>query len=581
MANTTLYDGSSASPDSRVFQLDGPVTVQAVGLAPDDVVYFEVIHLSKVSPSQVVCGCYVYELEKAHIDGIERLTCPTCESEDEQFVRLTPRNTTVILDLPQGAFLRAYYEGSGLGTSRVWFATGADVKDLTPELRGCPPVCCEDRVWTATGERRCDPDADLVELQEVSNCGTLRWVTSGSIPWQDTGETRCTDTQVQKQQISPCGDVRWINSEAITWADTGVTRCNSTHYQKQQVSPCGDVQWVNEEALVWTDTANFRCRNGQVQQEQTNQCGNTRWTDTGAFPWSDTGTTRCSATHFQVQQINPCGDTQWIDSEPLSWTDTGQYRCQGGQVQKEQANQCGNTRWTDSGTVPWNDTGATRCTATHLQKQQVNPCGEYQWVNEGPVVWTNTGVTQDDGTNVLVQQVNQCGEFQWVQGDALAWVDTGTERCKDGLVQLYQLNQQGQGRWVNTARECVAPEYFATLPMPCCGGLAYRPEDLRDPAATIEIVADCDTPYVKGYLYPTPREGAQTPVLTGDCEDVCNDTVLGYAVDNPSVKNCDHCGHDNMTVRLGDKVAVNYVEAGSGRAYILWSDGSMTLTNLH
>lgn len=477
MANTTLYDGSSASPDSRVFQLDGPVTVQAVGLAPDDVIYFEVIHLSKVSPSQLICGCYVYEIEKAQVDGIERLTCPTCESENEQFVRLTPRNTSVILDLPQGAFLRAYYEGSGLGTSRVWFATGADVKDLTPELRGCPPVCCEDRVWTATGERRCDPDADLVELQEVSNCGTLRWVTSGSVPWQDTGETRCTDTQVQKQQISPCGDVRWIDGEA----------------------------------LKWTDTPNTRCESGQVQQEQTNQCGQTRWVSTTAVTWSDTGVTRCTDTHLQKQQVNPCGELQWVDSEVLSWSDTG----------------------------------STRCTDTHVQ----------------------------------VQQVNQCGQLRWSQGEALVWTDSGTERCKDGLVQLYQLNQCGEGRWINTARECVAPEYFATLPIPD-GGLAYRPEDIRDPAATVEILTDCETPTVKGYLYPTPREGARTPVISGNCKDVCDDTVIGFAVDNPSCNNSCKC-KDTVTVHMGDVTAVNYIETGSGRAYILWSDGSMTLTNLH
>lgn len=565
----TLFNAHSVANDSPVFRLDNQTTITAVGLGPGDAVLFEVIYLSSVSPIPD-CPCRLSELPSAVIDGVEPLVCPTCETQTEQRVRLTQRNNVVVLDNPQRALVRAIFVGDGLGTARVWAQPGTHTQDLTDSLRGCPPVCCEDeeQTWQENGVQRCNLETDELERQFISNCGNLEWRTVGPLNWQDTGELDCNadQTTTQKRQVNDCGDSRWVEGPAQDWRDNGQTRCkhgSQTNMEKQQVNQCGETRWVDDPASVqvWEDNGAIRCVTGSqtdTEKQQVNQCGDTRWVNGPAQVWEDVGEVRCvpgSLTDTEKKQVNQCGDVRWVAGPPQVWRDTGEYRCTSITASNPvyvleilAQNQCGDLRWSEGVDAPWIDTGNTRPGASGYEKEQRTKCGDTRWIPD----------TAD-----------------------ITWTDTGAERCKDGKVQLQQVNQHGHLQWVDTTRNCVSPEYFASLPLPGCGGLAYRPGDARDPAATVELQEDCDPPVTIGYLYPEPREGARTPVIAGDCADACPDTtIVGYAVDNPSGGGAGCDGPIRVVVERAAKHAVHYIPScDNSPNKILWDDGSITVTN--
>lgn len=525
----TLFNAHSVANDSPVFRLDSQTTITAVGLGPGDAVLFEVIYLSSVSPIPD-CPCRLSELPSAVIDGVEPLVCPTCETQTAQRVRLTQRNNVVVLDNPERALVRAIFVGDGLGTARVWAQPGTHTQDLTDSLRGCPPVCCEDedQTWQENGNQRCNLDTDELERQFISNCGNLEWRSVGPLNWQDTGGYRCVASNgTEKQQVNDCGDMRWVEGPAQVWEDAGAIRC-----------------------VAGSQTA--------TEKLQTNQCGDTRWVEGPVQEWGDVGEIRCvpgSQTATEKKQTNQCGDVRWIEGPAQVWRDTGEYRCTSITANDPTyvlevlaQNQCGDLRWNEGISTAWIDTGNTRPALVGYEKEQRTKCGDIRWVADASEV---------------------------------TWTDTGAERCKDGKVQLQQVNQHGHLQWVDTPRNCVSPEHFATLPLPGCGGMAYRPGDARDPAATVELQEDCDPPVTIGYLYPEPREGARTPVIAGDCAEACPDTtIVGFAVDNPSGGGAGCDGPIRVVVERAAKHAVHYIPScDNSPNKILWDDGSITVTN--
>lgn len=528
----TLFNAHSVANDSPVFRLDNQTTITAVGLGPGDAVLFEVIYLSSVSPIPE-CPCRLSELPSAVIDGVEPLVCPTCETQTAQRVRLTQRNNVVVLDNPERALIRAIFVGDGLGTARVWAQPGTHTQDLTDSLRGCLPVCCEDeeQTWQENGNQRCNLDTDELERQFISNCGNLEWRTVGPLNWQDTGELDCNadQTTTQKRQVNDCGDSRWVEGPAQDWRDNGQSRCkqgSQTAMEKQQVNQCGETRWVDDPAStqVWEDAGEIRC-----------------------VPGSQTDT--------EKKQINQCGDVRWVAGPTQVWRDTGEYRC-------------------------------TSITATNpvyiLEVLAQNQCGDLIWAEGVEAPWTDTGNTRPGPSGYEKEQRTKCGDTRWIADTSdVTWTDTGAERCKDGVVQLQQVNQYGHLQWVDTTRNCVSPEYFASLPLPGCGGLAYRPGDARDPAATVELQEDCDPPVTIGYLYPEPREGARTPVIEGDCAEACPDTtIIGFAVDSPSGGGAGCDGPARVVVERAMKHAVQYIPScDNSLNKILWDDGSITTTH--
>ena len=105
------------------------------------------------------------------------------------------------------------------------------------------------------------------------------------------------------------------------------------------------------------------------------------------------------------------------------------------------------------------------------------------------------------------------------------WVYTGREDCRDAVLYRQEQNQHGHLRWV-AAGTCYDPTY----PLPC-GGWAFGPGDIRDPAATVELT-DC----IEGvgqnlWVYPAPAPGRTFPVYDCAVDFYClsDEDVYGYA----------------------------------------------------
>ena len=319
-----LFNNKSVSPQSPTFMLKEQRTLVATGLAPGDEIVFEMLTLAGGRPADL-CGCILTPAQIGQISAIMPLMCPTCESDTPQRVRLTERNPAVVLDFPMGVLLRAVYVGTGLDDGTVVLTMeNSSTQDLTPDMRGCPPVCCEDepQTWEETGQRRCNDATLTVEVQQISNCGNYRWVADPRPPtnyWVRTGARQCNSTFVQYQEQNPCGELRWVNGEAIAWVRTGTRQCGQTYMQYQETNQCGDLRWVDDTAQPVT--------------------------------WVRTGETQCGAVYRQYQETNQCGDLRWVDdvTQPIAWTPTGVYDCIGNVRSQQQISTCNTYRWVSTG----------------------------------------------------------------------------------------------------------------------------------------------------------------------------------------------------------------------------------------
>ena len=483
-----LFDQASANLDSPTFEANGQVTIIGMGLQDGDYITFEVVNV--VPGANVPCGCRISTLNPAQIAGTQELICPVCETDTVRPVRLTERNPIVVIDHPQNTLLRAIYHGTGVDmrTVSVW-AENTATTDLTDALRGCPPVCCEDepQTWEETGERRCVDSTQTVQVQEVSNCGNLRWVADPDQPaeyWNDTGVIRCTSGEaVENQQVNPCGQLNWVDTaEPVFWMPTGGTACvDGTLYSEEQ-NNCGRNRWIDNGPCEipcvpnWTNTGAIRCTGANIENEQTDGCGNSRWVDSGTqVVWTNNGAQVCGpGGTFLQPQVNQCGNTRNFNTGVAcggcvpDWQPTGATRCIGVNIENQEADGCGNSRWVDSGNpVVWTDNGAQVCSGvggTFLQPQ-VNQCGNTRNFNTGvpcdtPCVpnWTNTGVTRCTGVNVENEQEDGCGNERWANsGTPVVWTNTGTTRCQANVVENQQSNQCGTLRWNPTATPCEIP----------------------------------------------------------------------------------------------------------------------------
>lgn len=246
-AKTFLFSGDSLQPTSPTFYLDAPLTLTATNLQQGEEIRFERITLRAGDPGKV-CGCYVEHMRKADVESIEPLRCPTCDEEDEQFVRLDFRNPIAVLNFPLGSLLRAVYvaaEGedpeAALGTILVWYEDYNGSADLEPHRTGCPEVCCspDPDSWADTGNSRCDVDADVLMMEQVDNCGTTRWVEDSPLVWTETGLARCNTTLklVEAQEVNNCGDTRWTADEEAHcgyFATIPLPECGSMFADGQQ-----------------------------------------------------------------------------------------------------------------------------------------------------------------------------------------------------------------------------------------------------------------------------------------------------------------------------------------------------------
>lgn len=345
------------------------------------------------------------------------------------------------------------------------------------------------------------------------------WVTNGTNTKDLTPEMRGCPTEC-------------CEPDDESWEDTGERRCDGDEVEGKFVDNCGNEEWrrVSDED-GWTRTGIQVCLkdwtpsfDGTLLVEYRNACGQTKWEEE-VQTWADTGVVRCDGASVEVQKVNDCGDLRWDFSGSTLWTPTGEIRCTtGNRVEQKETNACGDERWTDIGEQTWTDTGQIRCI-------------------EGSDAFTEK------------EQVNDCGQTRWVAAGAQQWNDSCCTECRDNIVWLLQTNQCGRTRWVDTGKTCgYEPGVF--LP---CGGIAFLPGE-GDPDAVVEL-KDCNGNVI-GMVYPSPREGANTPV-SSPCPDD-GPGILGYAVNGGH--RSPHC----------DPVVVDtYEDCGIIKA--VWSDGTITV----
>lgn len=316
MKNIILFDHHHTAGEvfsKHVFQIDQAMTIMAAGLHEEDEITFEILHF-EASPKDN-CNCFL-TVKMPTLVGVQQLVCADCDDNLDPYpVRLTLKNPVVILNVPQGAYIRARYEGPGIGASRVWaYRDTALRSDLTyadargtfayipPELRGCPPVPCVSDEWKPTGNLRCgevDPVSAMydVEAEYVNECGETEWREEEPRLAVDTGQKRCEesledDYLTEKEVITDCGKTAWVIHEldpALKWQVTGQRRC-------------GPVDPETREYVI--------------EVEERSLCNLTRWTELeSTFEAVETGASRCQEHQLQVQVETKCGDLAWASTE--------------------------------------------------------------------------------------------------------------------------------------------------------------------------------------------------------------------------------------------------------------------------
>lgn len=498
--NNILFDANSGAMDSPVFMLENQVTIIATGMAPDDYITFEVLQLLSGDPAKL-CGCRLTAASNATIELVKPLTCSMCGPEvNSQEVRLTDNNTFVILDTPQGALLRAIYHGTGVddGTAKVWYNT-SDTPDLTDAMRGCAPA----EVWEDTGETRCDTENDILETQQSSSCGGIRWVPGEPFEWVDTGLRNCSglfSDFVQMQQTSPCGDLRWIDvpdgdgQESIVWLPTGEHTCADGTYSSVERNQCGDIRLTAIGAVQWIPTGEMVC-DVTLFREERNQCGEYRLVEQGDIEWVPTGVQNCEWVPrldevpppnytLSFQEVNPCGELRWTEpTDPILGILTSERICTDylGAVTQVFTNPCGsvanqiNVYPIEEYLIP---SGRISCAnGDTITLEYVTPCDRSLWLpdpNATPA-WHNTGgdcsysCDPDTGFLFRVEQSSCCGGgtrlVQVFEEDGITpvlpeWLSTGTYRCNStsGMVELQDRSQCNEYRWT----ECSPITWTAT-----------------------------------------------------------------------------------------------------------------------
>ena len=140
--------------------------------------------------------------------------------------------------------------------------------------------------WQDTGALRCT--GTNVEAFQEDGCGDSRWNDTGTpVAWTNDGAAVCVDDVLIQPQVNQCGDTRDFDTgEACgcvpNWQNTGQTRCTGTNVENFQEDGCGNSRWNDSgTAVAWTNDGAAECVDGTLRQPQVNQCGDTRVQDTG------------------------------------------------------------------------------------------------------------------------------------------------------------------------------------------------------------------------------------------------------------------------------------------------------------
>lgn len=284
----TLFKPGEHFETSGMFLFERQITIKGTGLAENDKVTFEILHLSAGEYEQW-CNCHRVPGTPPEIEAYSVMMCPDCGKDGELVpVRLTQSNPVVVLNAPQNTIMRARFTGENVEAVSVWATLETDTKDLDPAMSGCPSQC---ELWMPTGNAECDTDNGIYSVEYKDAYDNIKWV-DYPLEWLPTGLHRENE------------------EDPVLYADV------------EEENQCGETRWTRVD-LEWTNTGNIRCTElddtspeYMVLEERQNQFGDLRWFERGTEQWETIGPDyKCVDNRKYILQRTVCGEERWFDTE--------------------------------------------------------------------------------------------------------------------------------------------------------------------------------------------------------------------------------------------------------------------------
>lgn len=202
--------------------------------------------------------------------------------------------------------------------------------------------------WQDTGTIRCT--STNVEAFQEDGCGNSRWNDTGTpVAWTNDGAAVCVDDVLIQPQVNQCGDTRDLDTGTPcgcvpNWQNTGQTRCTGTNVENFQEDGCGNSRWNDSgTAVAWSNDGAATCVDGTLRQPQVNQCGDTRDFDTGEACGGGTPICPCSTMlEYDTTYVRPVegGGPFASEAEAVAFFEAG-----GGAAAQWEIHSNGETCW--------------------------------------------------------------------------------------------------------------------------------------------------------------------------------------------------------------------------------------------
>lgn len=146
------------------FAVRSAVKVTAYGLTNNDTITFQRVHYCRVQPHFEKNGCALINPSERELYSAIEYQIGTCTPS------LTPNRNSLIIPYA-GNYLPVV---KGNPVDLVVEVEAVEERAFSEQELGIDPCgFCRDETWETTGAERCNQH--FVEVEEISNCGTLRW----------------------------------------------------------------------------------------------------------------------------------------------------------------------------------------------------------------------------------------------------------------------------------------------------------------------------------------------------------------------------------------------------------------------
>ncbi|WP_439234939.1 hypothetical protein [Lonepinella koalarum] len=150
--------------DTQGFSVQGAVRVTAYGLTNENIITFQRVHYCSSQPRFERNGCALISPTKGELSSAIEYQIGTCVPS------LTPDRNTIIIPYA-GNYMPVVHGSQADLVVEVEAVSGREFSDVELGIEPCG--FCLDKTWETTGAERCNQH--FVEVEEISNCGNVRW----------------------------------------------------------------------------------------------------------------------------------------------------------------------------------------------------------------------------------------------------------------------------------------------------------------------------------------------------------------------------------------------------------------------